>query len=519
MKKIKLNLLSSIFIAANILLQLPGVSISQNAGVGINSTGAAADASAILDASSTTRGLLIPRMTTAQRNAIVSPANSLLIYNTTSQCFEGYNASTLSWVAFGCLGCPGPDAPGVITGTGTVCQNTNGVSFSVSNVSGVSYTWTYSGTGFTISTGSGTSSISANFSASATSGLLTCTPSNACGNGTASTFTLTVNSISPTPGAITGNICISKPIVNVYYITPVSGAISYTWSVPSGNSISAGQGTNSITVVFVSSGSGNISVTANNPCSSVPSTLAVTVSFAEYSSPGTYSWLCPAGVTSVNVVCIGGGGGAKYFSDPVSDGGDSYFINTSTVCGRGGKAGGIGTGGLYTGDGGGNGGAGGAATCAGGGGAGGYTAAGGAGGTGGGNGIAATGGGGGGGGCDLICNDFGGGGGGTGPYGIGVSGAGGIAAGPTPGGGGGGSGGNNASNVMPGFPGGGAGGLQTSACGAGGGGLGYKNTIAVTPGNSYTVVVGVGGTGYSGIYGGRGDVFIMWCSGKTFPNN
>ena len=28
-----------------------------------------------------------------------------------------------------------------------------------------------------------------------------------------------------------------------------------------------------------------------------------------YTSPGTYSWTCPVGVTSVSVVAVGGGGG------------------------------------------------------------------------------------------------------------------------------------------------------------------------------------------------------------------
>ena len=42
------------------------------------------NASAILDVSSTTKGLLLPRMTTVQRNAIVSPADGLIIYNTTT---------------------------------------------------------------------------------------------------------------------------------------------------------------------------------------------------------------------------------------------------------------------------------------------------------------------------------------------------------------------------------------------------------------------------------------------------
>ena len=38
------------------------------------------DASAVLDASSITKGFLPPRMTTAQRDAIVSPATGLTIY-------------------------------------------------------------------------------------------------------------------------------------------------------------------------------------------------------------------------------------------------------------------------------------------------------------------------------------------------------------------------------------------------------------------------------------------------------
>lgn len=42
--------------------------------------------SAILDITSTTGGLLIPRTTEAQRDAIVSPADGLIIYNTTTNC-------------------------------------------------------------------------------------------------------------------------------------------------------------------------------------------------------------------------------------------------------------------------------------------------------------------------------------------------------------------------------------------------------------------------------------------------
>ncbi len=50
--------------------------------VGINADGSSANASAMLDISSTTKGLLPPRMTTTQRDAITAPAAGLVIYCT-----------------------------------------------------------------------------------------------------------------------------------------------------------------------------------------------------------------------------------------------------------------------------------------------------------------------------------------------------------------------------------------------------------------------------------------------------
>ena len=53
-----------------------------NSQVGINTTGAAPAASAMLDITSTASGMLVPRMTSAQRTAIASPATSLLVFQT-----------------------------------------------------------------------------------------------------------------------------------------------------------------------------------------------------------------------------------------------------------------------------------------------------------------------------------------------------------------------------------------------------------------------------------------------------
>ena len=55
-------------------------SFSQN--VAINTTGTAADNSAMLDVSSTSKGFLPPRMTTIQRTGISSPADGLLVFDT-----------------------------------------------------------------------------------------------------------------------------------------------------------------------------------------------------------------------------------------------------------------------------------------------------------------------------------------------------------------------------------------------------------------------------------------------------
>ena len=64
--------------------------------VAINATGAAPAASAMLDVSSTTTGVLIPRMSTAQRTAIAAPATGLRVYDTTTGGFWFFNGTV--WV-------------------------------------------------------------------------------------------------------------------------------------------------------------------------------------------------------------------------------------------------------------------------------------------------------------------------------------------------------------------------------------------------------------------------------------
>lgn len=265
-----------------------------------------------------------------------------------------------------------------------------------------------------------------------------------------------------------------------------------------------------------------------------------TVGDAIYTTPGTFSWVCPSGVTSVSVVAVGGGGGGTQYSSvnmggtggglgyknnitvvpgnsytvvvgsggvkgtygtgSGGNGGDSYFINTTTVKGGGGPGGAFNTaqiaGGDYVGDGGGNGGY--APTVntysTGGGGAGGYSGAGGNASSttygNGGNGVGGAGGAGG----NAGSLDTASGGGGVGLFGEGASGTGGT---------------GSSSDAISGGT-GGSGGTD--------GGIWSTVTIQARGG-----LYGGGGgssdtSGDENGAGGDGGLRIVWGSGRSFPS-
>src|SRR5688500_4847420 len=72
-----------------VILMMPAFS---QVGIGTTSP----DTSAILDLSTTTRGLLIPRLTTQQRNVIDDPASGLMILNLDDQCIDIYDGT--NWI-------------------------------------------------------------------------------------------------------------------------------------------------------------------------------------------------------------------------------------------------------------------------------------------------------------------------------------------------------------------------------------------------------------------------------------
>ncbi|MCB0761098.1 MAG: hypothetical protein KDC12_06195 [Flavobacteriales bacterium] len=67
--------------------------LAQSQNVVINLDGAPGDNSAILDVQSTTSGILVPRMTTTEKTAIVSPATGLLVFDTDLQQFSYFDGT------------------------------------------------------------------------------------------------------------------------------------------------------------------------------------------------------------------------------------------------------------------------------------------------------------------------------------------------------------------------------------------------------------------------------------------
>lgn len=55
------------------------------------------DPNAVLEMESSNKGMLLPRMTATQRDAISNPTNSMLIYNITEDCINIYNATETKW--------------------------------------------------------------------------------------------------------------------------------------------------------------------------------------------------------------------------------------------------------------------------------------------------------------------------------------------------------------------------------------------------------------------------------------
>ena len=73
------------------------ITFIENGSIGVGTT--APNASALFDISSTTKGFLPPRMTNAQKNAIASPAEGLIVHDTTNNGVAYYDGSTWGYLS------------------------------------------------------------------------------------------------------------------------------------------------------------------------------------------------------------------------------------------------------------------------------------------------------------------------------------------------------------------------------------------------------------------------------------
>ena len=245
-----------------------------NAGgsVGINA-GATPATTALLDLTSTAKGFLPPRMTTAQMNAIVSPATGLMIYNTDCNVYDYWNGS--AWLPFP-SNSSAPATPGSITGSATPCQNATAVAYSIAAVSGVtSYNWTVP-SGSTIASGQGTASITANFPT--TNGNVCVTASNACGTSASSCTAITLSAmpianagadINPACGITTATLAGNTATVGTGAWSVISGTATVT---------SASSPTSGVTGLAVP-GTANLRWTiSNSPCADSFDDVVITTS-------------------------------------------------------------------------------------------------------------------------------------------------------------------------------------------------------------------------------------------------
>ena len=127
------NLRNLVLIISSMLISVQ--LYTQNVGIGANTF--TPDNSALLELKSTSAGLLIPRMTTAERDAISSPAQSLMIYNLTTKCLEIFEDNTWQAIWCSCIGFS-------ITASASSSSICNGASSTLTAGGASTYTWSHS---------------------------------------------------------------------------------------------------------------------------------------------------------------------------------------------------------------------------------------------------------------------------------------------------------------------------------------------------------------------------------------
>jgi hypothetical protein len=280
--------------------------------VGINTTAAPPHVSAGLDVDFNNKGFLPPRMTTAQRDAIASPAAGLRIYNTTTNCENYFNGT--AWFEICGICTPGiPAVPGPISGPTSPCSSASGLTYSISPATNAtSYTWVVP-TGWSITSGQGSTSITVTSGAIGQNGNISVTSVNPCGTSAATSYPVSVAnpnaSFTYTPALVTIN--------NPATFTATAAGLDYAWSLQSATpSVATGQ---SATATWSSAANYQVTLTVTNASGCTASTTQ-TITVSNCPAPGSQTmtfnytgsmqtWTVPSCVTQIQFDVSGAKGG------------------------------------------------------------------------------------------------------------------------------------------------------------------------------------------------------------------
>ena len=173
-----------------------------------------------------------------------------------------------------------PGLCGNIEGNSSVCLGANSIQYGILPVfNATSYEWTLP-QGVSLVSGSGTDTITVDFTVDALSGVFSVVPLNDCGYGLPSPdFPVTVSLLPGPAGTITGQDTVCQGDQQVLFrISEVAHATSYFWTLPPGVSPAAGAYSAEILLNFSDTAqSGTISVVASNACGEGPASTELTV--------------------------------------------------------------------------------------------------------------------------------------------------------------------------------------------------------------------------------------------------
>jgi len=134
--------------------------------------------------------------------------------------------------------------------------------YTIAAVNGaVTYNWT-APVGCTI-VSSNLNTVTINIPSTFTTGTLSVACVNSCGGSI--TRTLSLTRLPATPASITGPASVCPSQVGVNFTTPAVTGVTNTWTVPTGASITAGQGTTSMTCNW-GTAAGSVTVRGVNAC-------------------------------------------------------------------------------------------------------------------------------------------------------------------------------------------------------------------------------------------------------------